>query len=241
MATSSSWCSRLSLSVMPLRSNGSMVTASSVEEIAGMLDLTVAAAQSLPARARNEFKQRRVEGGPVVTAPTTRTTIRPPPVSFRRHGGRLSTRPPMPASVSPLRRSGGPVPAKARLDAGAPLVCCSPSRQHRYGAGGRSGGDASCPPCAGARRSYPRRPRAAQPVGSRSSAPPRCPLPTGENLTTITAALVKVNGGGTLRIAPNSQIRVTAMDGITLQAGEIYVDLPLRGARAFGSKHPMVA
>jgi RNA polymerase sigma-70 factor (ECF subfamily) len=36
----------------------------SVEEIAGMLDLTVAAAQSLLARARNEFKQRWVEGGP---------------------------------------------------------------------------------------------------------------------------------------------------------------------------------
>lgn len=58
--------------------------------------------------------------------------------------------------------------------------------------------------------------------------PPGSPLLTGENLTTITAALVKVNGGGTLRIAPNSQIQVTAMDGITLQAGEIYVDLPPR-------------
>lgn len=51
-------------------------------------------------------------------------------------------------------------------------------------------------------------------------------LRSGDKLIARGAVLVDLKGGGTLRIASGTQIEAIAADGVALQKGEVYVDLP---------------
>jgi ferric-dicitrate binding protein FerR (iron transport regulator) len=58
-------------------------------------------------------------------------------------------------------------------------------------------------------------------------------LRAGEMLTARGSVLVKLKGGGTLRIARGTQFEAIAADEITLHEGEVYVDMPPNLPRAF--------